>query len=232
MKKRVVFVSLVVATILASDLVPALGVFVGSGAGTFGTPTPSVGVDYGGVGTNTFNTGTSFTVTYRSNIVKFDGFDFSTPADTPFAVANLIYTNAKTVAGTSVDSVPIDIQMTFTEPLVIPNPVFRFWFDFDITNNTTDDPWLDADFFILRDSFSETFFLVGGDLYTLELLGFSSDGGSTITSSLTLPEEQTVDTDLYAQFVIPEPTGLVLFGMAGFALLRRRREIKCRRDDS
>jgi hypothetical protein len=200
--KRVIYVWLVGFGLAA--VTPAFGVFEGSSDATFGVPTPSNGtVVYSGVGTNEFRHGQAIPGSTQ-NILVMDSIVFSTGPDTPFAISHLTYTNGQTLDGTHVETVPVDIEMTFTDPAGLVE-TFDFEFDFDLTPNTTGDPVLDAD--TLRpvdvNSQSDTVIQVGGNVYTLELIGFSSDGGSTIETSFILPEDATTESDLYAQITPP-----------------------------
>jgi hypothetical protein len=65
--------------------------------------------------------------------------------------------------------------------------------------------------------------------YTLQILGFSTDGGSTITTEFISQEDNDNSADLYArlraQSDVPAPGALSLFaiGLAGLAARRRRK---------
>jgi hypothetical protein len=67
-------------------------------------------------------------------------------------------------------------------------------------------------------SSSQTF-LVGGVAYTLDILGFSQDGGATITNQFFTAENQTNTAGIYADVhtatrQVPEPGSLALFALA------------------
>jgi hypothetical protein len=207
-------------------------IFAGGSAATFGTPTPSVGAYYTGVGTNTFTTGQPFDSASSSNIFTIAPVtSFSVGADSPFAVGQLTYTNGLTVAGTGVDSVPVNLLLSFTNPAGLEE-TFTFGFLFDFTENTTGNPMLDADTLTPINVFSSTNFMADGQSYTLQLLGFGSSPTS-LTPSFVLPENQQVESTLYAQITSsanapPVETPLPAAGTAGLILmagvgLRRRR---------
>ena len=204
----------------------AFGAFTGSSSGIFGTPTPSSGVTYNGVGSNVFTTGRPHPQS-SSNSLTFNGLSFSTEAYSPFAVGHLIYFNGVTAVGTSVDTVPIDVMLAFSEPAGLLK-TFNFTFDFNFTPNTGGTE-ANADTLIPVNVYSTTNFIVGSDLYTLKLLGFSNDGGSTIVPSFKLYENATTESDLYAEITAPIPApGAILLGSIGVGLvgwLRRRRTL-------
>ncbi|NEP61836.1 MAG: PEP-CTERM sorting domain-containing protein [Symploca sp. SIO2G7] len=212
-------VSALTLVTLVSTTQVAKGIsFQGMATSTFGTPTPSTGVVFSGVGTNTFSNGTPVTGS-SANIFTVDGLNFSTTENTQFAVADLTYTNGQTVTGTNIDTVPVTLSLDFITPS-ISSQSFTFTFDLDLTPNTTGDPVLDADTLSVVDVFSTTNFNVGGDLFTLKLLGFSNDSGATINNVFTLPEDATTTSQLFASITaatpqgVPEPslTALLLLG--------------------
>ncbi|MFH1732715.1 MAG: choice-of-anchor K domain-containing protein [Planctomycetota bacterium] len=160
---------------------------------------------------------------------------FSTPADTPFAVADLFYHNGRTIAVTTESSVPVNLDIYFSDPAGVDR-TFSFSFDLILTRNT-DDPVESADRLIPVDVFSTTTFIAGPEKYTLELLGFSNDGGTTMAAEFVLFEDADTTSTLYGRIVppppgkgpageepspLPEPTALGLIGMAVLALRKRR----------
>jgi len=79
---------------------------------------------------------------------------------------------------------------------------FDYLFDIFNTVNTTGDPVKDGD--RLRFSSGGTSpvkFEVGGQEYTVQLLGFSSDGGKTTRSGFNAPEETGTEAELFAKIV-------------------------------
>lgn len=161
---------------------------------------------------------------------------FSTPENTLFAVADLFYHNGRTIAVATDSSIPVNLDIHFSDPAGVDR-TFMFSFHFILTKNT-DDPVASADMLAPEDVFSATTFFVGLDEYTLELRGFSNDGGTTMTSEFILFEEADTTSTLYGRIVpppptkhppggeepspLPEPTGLGLVGLALMALRKRR----------
>jgi hypothetical protein len=205
----------------------AFGAFTGSSAGIFGTPTPSSGgVVYSGVGTNVFTTGTPLEGSF-TNSLTFTGMSFTDIlSDTPFAVGHFTYYNGETAVGTSVDEVPLDITLTFTDPSGLVK-TFTYAFHFEYTPNTGD-PEADADEIYPLNVYSTTTFTADSQLYTLKLLGFSNDSGSTINSVFKAYENTTCEADLYGEIVIIPAPGAVILGFIGTGFigwLRKRRTI-------
>jgi hypothetical protein len=88
-----------------------------------------------------------------------------------------------------------------------------------------------ADHVTVTNSNSSQTFTVGGVNYTFSFLGFSQNGGVTITNDFLTTENQTNIAGLYAQVVTtevptaPEPGSLALVGLAALGVagaLRRR----------
>jgi hypothetical protein len=167
------------------------------------------------------------------SVFTFDGVGsdgdpgWSASSETPFSLGDFSYYNGSSSNATGVDGVTLDVLLTVISPL---SDSETYAFDFTLvntTNHTPPDPVADADIVTSNNAFSATTFTYGGVNYTLELLGFSSDGGTTIRTDFSSPEGGWANADVYARITsqvpnVPEPTTMVLLGL-GFASLALRR---------
>jgi len=196
--------------------------FEGVGWGIFGVPDPNTGsVVYDGVGTSVFKNGAPIGATPET-IFTFSDTVFSTGIDELFPVLRLYYYNGITEMGTSVDSVPVTLNVIFTShSFITTNLEFRL--ENIVTNNDLPE---NADQLVFHDLPASTVFDLNGSLYNLEVLGFSNDGGVTFISSIILEEEGLAEADLYARITVPEPSVLALLLAGTLCFRTRRRNIK------
>jgi hypothetical protein len=165
------------------------------------------------------------------------------PNSSPFALGTFTHINQPIFAGTgSLQSATLALDAAI-EIAGIMQGVLTFNFDF-LHNETPNsaDPCADggalgvgvndngcADIVtVTASSLSETF-IVDGLRYTLSVLGFSQDGGATISNSFTTRESALNPASLYgsvsvSEVPIPGALPLLLSGMAGFAAMKRRRK--------
>mgnify|MGYP000128175241 CR=1 FL=1 len=171
-----------------------------------------------------------------NNYVQYDGVSFNAGVGSLFNLGNLTYRNGSTWDGFNGDF-PLNIALSLTNPFS-STKAFDFSFNIFNTPNNTGDAVIDGDKlrFSTAGISSQQFNYDGVD-YTLELTGFSSDGGQTIMSEFNSPEASIANASLYGkltavvqappQKTIPEPAavaGLSLLGIY-FATRRRSRNI-------
>lgn len=205
--------------------------FSGTSSGTFGTPNPGANTNpvFSGVGTNTFTWGAPFGT--PANELSFTGSSFSGELNSLFAVGNLSYFNGTVSTDTLVDAVPLDIALDFGQP-DSASQVFRFDFNLFSTLNTGT-PEENADFVTPINSFGDRSITFGGTEYTLQLTGFSQDGGNTIVDRFNVLENERTTAAIYGKITtkpVPEPSSvlgiLALGALGGGSLLKRNRQKK------
>lgn len=157
-----------------------------------------------------------------SSYVQFDGVNFSTETNKLFDLGTLTYRNGTTYVDSNFDGdFSLSLNLSFTLP-VVNQQTFSFLFNILNTPNNTGNPVLDGDRlrFSTAGISSQTFEYEGND-YTLQLMGFSTDGGSTIVQEFNSPEGETASAFLYGKIIaavpvsIPEPVSLVSLSLLG-----------------
>jgi hypothetical protein len=157
-----------------------------------------------------------------------------------FLVGTFTHHNQEITPGTSI----LDATLTIDLHLAIPGPgadtvvkAFSYLFQHDETDNAGNPcPYLPgnpvndngcADRVHIANSISPTDFFIGSTLYTLELIGFSQDGGATTSTTFITAEQANntaqlfgVITEGFTGLDIPEPGTLVLCGIGIIALTR------------
>ena len=177
-------------------------VFGGSASGIFGTP-PGMGgsVVVEGIGTNIFTTGRAWG-NGRTNRLEMHGQSFNISENTSFAVSRLLYYNGTTYMGSTVNTVPFDLSLSYVDPFT-QTIDFNFTFNLQYTPNNGVSEEEDADILTISDVASSTVFQVDGEDFTLSLVGFSTDGGNTIQNQYTLYEDAETESLLYANIAKP-----------------------------
>jgi len=155
-----------------------------------------------GTSTGEGQSGLGFTGIADSSTVPEDG--------TPFAIGQLVHFNRPIGSGTAGSAVDLTVELDFqgggTES-------FTFTLGIDETPNSPGPPASDDHIFFPSSYTSSTFF-IGGDPYTLELLGFGDDAGS-ILDEFQSPEGDDNATLLWGQINLVPVPGAILLGMLG-----------------
>jgi hypothetical protein len=210
--------------------------FSGTTSATWSTPSPNNAVtQFSGVGTNTFVTGQSAN-SLPANTLTFTGNTFTTALDSLFKIGDLSYYNGVTLSGSDVNTVPLQIQLGLSNPAGLSQS-FIYGFQFDITPNFGDRE-TNADRLIPLNTSAIGNFVVDGLSYTLQLGGFSQDGGGTIVPNFKAYENESTQGAIYGKITqdsrvvpvlpitTPEPSILIgLFGIGAMVSQFGKRSI-------
>jgi Ca2+-binding RTX toxin-like protein len=135
-----------------------------------------------------------------TNVVQFDGSDFGAKIGDTFKLGQLFYQNGTTNRNFNGDfgfSLSLDIDGTDNDP-----GSFDFFFNILNTPNTTGDAVADGDRLqFSTGGLSAQTFAFDGKTYTIELSGFSIDGGETTKGGFDSPEESFSIASLYGKIV-------------------------------
>jgi Ca2+-binding RTX toxin-like protein len=158
--------------------------------------------DVNGGTSNRFEWGVAVEDSFTS-ILQFDGADyFGAKSSEPFKVGQIFYRNGTIEGDTGFDgefgfAVELDIDGLEADPAP-----FEFAFDILNTPNETGDPVEDADRLrFVTSGLSPQTFEFDGKTYTLELLGFSQDGGESFEEGFDSPEEGFDIASLYGKLI-------------------------------
>lgn len=136
-----------------------------------------------------------------SNFVQFDGADFNAGLNQLFFLGDLTYGNGTVLNNTNFQGdFPLELYLSFSDPLDREEN-FEFTFNIFETSNTTGDPVLDGDFLRFSNAgLSQETFRYRGNLYTLDLFGFTTSNGELTTrGQFNSPEETITTTSLFGK---------------------------------
>lgn len=208
--------------------------FSGSVDGSWGIPISGDINDnpiYTGVDNNVFTWGdpTLFEGASANQLV-FKGSSFSTDAGSVFKIGDLTYRNGTVLLGTSVESVPLNLSLSFDEPPEI-DEIFDYGFSLQNTPNLSDNPELNADYLVVIENDAKRTFKYGGNQYTLSLAGFSQDNGKTQVSQFRVLEGEKTTASVFAKIdkvafskkQVPEPGFAIGLSMLSAYLIFQRK---------
>ena len=172
----------------------------GQATNTWGTPNKGSFSDpiFKGVGTDTFNWAESVDPTLPTNGLSISSLPFDVSFNKPFEVGMLSYFNGSIWMDTAVESVPLQIQLDLDSP-TDQTKNFKFDLKLETVADCSPDPEDWKDFVYFPDVLPNETFDYGGKKYTLEVLGFSKDGGKTLENRFRVQEQEADSAGLYAK---------------------------------
>ena len=236
--------ALLLTALLPSSKAWAATFFMGGSSGEFGAPVVDPSVDT--EATFSVEKPNSETDSFISgepgegsmpNKLTFTKKSFAAIPDQIFSIGSLSYRNGQTFSGTNVSSVPISINLSLSEPAQTQQ--FEYSFMFNLTPNA--DASSSADSLTISENPAPQTFAIAQEIYSLKVLGFSPDSGVTFTRRFQVPEDQAIDSTLFAQIKregsvpespmqptnptdVPEPAFLSGLAVLGSAILLKKKQ--------
>lgn len=140
-----------------------------------------------------------------SSFVQFDGTRFRTVTGELFNLGDLTYQNGAIDRGSEPQGdLPLAIATSFVRP-ISKTQTFTFDFNNPLTPNDTGNLVLGGDRLRFSSSglSSEQIEAVGTE-YTLDLFGFSTDGGFSVIRQFDSPENSTANASLFGKITVAE----------------------------
>lgn len=167
----------------------------------------------------------------RSSAFVFDGASVDAPLDgSLFALGDFTHENFP-IFPPAIQSADLGISIDFVSEGI--NQMFNYTFELDETPNITGScvyPGITVcpDRVTIPNASSTETVELGGIEYVLAIVGFSTDGGTTITDGFITEEDSDNVATLYARLVehqVPEPGVLSLIGLGliAFGVKNRKR---------
>src|SRR5262249_22717852 len=175
--------------------------------------------------------------------VDRSGYDFTPTAGAiapalgvPFSLGNFVHHNNPVTNDDGSGITGIDYSISFSTNGVPPGLADTFHFDHNETPNAEPCPSPSAipcdDIVTISSINLNSIITVGSDVYFFNLLGFSTNGGATISSQFFSEEGAQNSAQLFAvvtaqPIITPEPGSLFLIGtgLAGVVTRLRRRKV-------
>ena len=136
--------------------------------------------------------------TLPTNSLSISSLPFDVSFNKPFEVGMLSYFNGSIWMDTAVESVPLQIQLDLDSP-TDQTKNFKFDLKLETVADCSPDPEDWKDFVYFPDVLPNETFDYGGKTYTLEVLGFSKDGGKTLENRFRVQEQEADSAGLYAK---------------------------------
>lgn len=206
--------------------------FSGESSGVWGEPTPggmNTNPVYSGVRSNSFSWGDPDDFGTGPNQLTFSGDSFSSEIGSLFKIGDLTYFNGSVTPGTSVESVPLNLRVSFGDRVNV-SEVFNFDFHLKNTPNDSPNPAENADFVFVGKNFGNRNFTFADKKYTLSLTGFRETGSTTDVSEFRVLEGKETTAAIFAKITlvppaktIPEPGTVAGLSLLGIYLISRRK---------